>query len=164
MKFLLRLAYVATTSMPLLLRPYNVLTTPWLDHVLTTLFWTCSKFYHVLRVHEDITTLLSFLLRFLLRLTGSYCVHLIVEGHSRTWLSAKGYLPHLLHVAAKAQTNIRICAVLPEPSLFVYTQNMDLDKTQTKWAETWDFQQCGIWLWFGWYVGVFSDPSEMKRL
>ena len=59
-KFLLRLAYVDITSTPLLRSKYFL--TPQRPHYA---FLTCSKFDHVLHVHEDLTTLL-------LRLTSFY--------------------------------------------------------------------------------------------
>ena len=58
-KFLPRSRYVKeddiTASMPFLLRPFYVLTGP--DSATSSLrFLTCSKFDHILHVHEDITT------------------------------------------------------------------------------------------------------------
>ena len=129
MKILLWLAYVATTSMPFLLRHYYILTASWLSHVLTTPFWTCSKFDHVIHVHEDLTTLLSVSKTHLLRPTSSYCVHPIFQGSSKNAAECEGGITHLLHVTAKARTNIRICTVLSHKSLHCsLTQNMDVDK------------------------------------
>ena len=75
-------AYVATTSMPLVLRPlqrsYCVLIPPCPHYALLE----CSKFDNVFHVHENLTILISVSTTLLLRPTSSYCVHSIFQGRS----------------------------------------------------------------------------------
>ena len=116
MKFLLRLAYVATTSMPFLLRLYYVLTTSWLSLVLTTLFEhvnnsttsfksmkTFLGSYYVLQVS---TTLL-------LRPTSPYCVHLFFKDVVRTWLSVKGGIPFVIKIVVLSSYYRVYCTTFP---------------------------------------------------